>query len=100
MKSSWKQATHGVAFLGIAFAFSPQATEARPEYMNVFKAVYRDYVYETSNCAVCHSKNDKKTRNDYGKAVEEALGAKKVTDVKAIEAALKKCEDKLPGKKR
>ena len=48
---------------------------------------------------VCHSGKDKKTRNDYGKAVEDALGAKNVKDEKAIEAALKKCEDKLPGKK-
>ena len=99
MRSSWKHVACGVAFVGVAFAFRPQAIEARPEYMNVFKAVYPDYVFETSNCAVCHSKNDKKTLNDYGKAVEEALGAKKVTDVDAIEAALKKAEDKLHGKK-
>ncbi len=78
-------------------ANAPQEAHARPLYQKVFKEMYPEKV-EITKCALCHIGETKKVLNDYGKALDEALGAKNVKDVDAIKAALKKVEDKIPGK--
>jgi hypothetical protein len=84
----------GVAFVGAAMVGGPQDAQARPGYMKGFNTEYpalKDLV-EPVKCGVCHGK-DKKTRNDYGMAVGEALGAKDVKgdgSEEKIKAALEK----------
>ena len=68
--------------------------QARPEYQNkgfipMYPALKAEI--ETVKCGVCHG-SEKKIRNDYGKAVGEALGAKLVKDEEKIKEALKKAE--------
>lgn len=82
-----------------------QSAQARPDYKKGFDALYKEH-YEkaetTAKCEVCHVKGDKKKRVEYGDAFGEALGEKKVKDMKKIEEALKKIEDKdspVEGKK-
>ena len=77
----------------------PQEAQAMPLYLKVFKEVY-PAKEELAKCALCHIGEKKTNLDDYGKAFEEALGAKNVKDIEAIKAALKKAEDKLPGKIR
>lgn len=79
-----------------AVAFGPEA-QARPGYLKGFNAAYPALAKETETvkCGVCHPVMDKKMRNDYGKAMGEALGAKDVKgdgSAEKIEAALKKAE--------
>jgi hypothetical protein len=87
-------------------------------YLKSFIATYPDLktLADAESCAVCHVGEKKSNRNDYGKELATALGAKNVKAAKDIEAALKKAEDgkssvegktfgdlikegKLPGKK-
>ena len=68
--------------------------QARPDYLNkgftpTYPALKAEI--ETAKCGICHG-SDKKVRNDYGKAVGEALGEKMVKDEEKIKAALKKAE--------
>ena len=88
---------------GLGFAHflvnDPQEVQARTQYQKVFKEVY-PAKEEITKCALCHIGEKKTNLDDYGKAVEEALGAKNVKDIEAIKAALKKAEGKLPGKIR
>lgn len=89
----------GAATIGTACGIlRPQPAQAMPLYSKVFRAVYPDYMTETK-CAVCHVGKDKTTLNDYGKAVQEALGARNVKDEETIKAALKEAAGKLPPKK-
>ena len=91
MRKIWTWVACCVAVVAVAFA--PEA-QARPDYLN--KGFIPEYPalkaeVETAKCGVCHG-TDKKVRNDYGKAVGEALGAKMVKDEEKIKAALKKAE--------
>jgi hypothetical protein len=87
-----KSGTVAGAVLGLFVAtvlLAPSAgtVEARPPYKKVFEKKYKSF--KKVDCAVCHAEGeDKKMRNDYGKAVAEALGAPKVNDAKKIEKAL------------
>lgn len=70
------------------------SADARPGYMMAFKSTYPNVTAaETAKCNVCHAPDNKKVRNDYGKALGEALGAANVKDEAQIKAALKKVEE-------
>lgn len=77
-----------------------ETAQARPLYMKVFKEVHPNRNDDVTKCAICHVGTNKKNRNEYGRAVGEALGGKNVKDVETIKAALKKAEDKLPKPKK
>ena len=47
-----------------------------------------------SSAVICHGAKSKKERSDYAKALEKALGEKKVKDVEKINAALTEVEGK------
>ncbi len=72
----------GAAVLSSATAY------ARPNYNKEFWAKYDKEIgsLKQTGCKACHGE-DKKVRNDYGKAVGKALGGPKITDVDKIKAA-------------
>jgi hypothetical protein len=72
-----------------------QPAHARPRYLLVFSDLYPK-AEMTTRCAVCHVGESKTVRNEYGIAIEDALGSRNVRDIEIIKAALKKAEDKLP----
>ena len=83
-----------------------QFAEARPNYNKEFWAKYDKEIgkfKETTKCNVCHFGAEKKNRNDYGKAVGEALvskdvgGKKQETDLDKIKAALDKAAKEKSG---
>jgi len=76
----------GLLVAAVLLAPSASRVEARPPYKKAFEKKYPKV--KKVDCNVCHVGEDKKERNDYGKAVAEALGEKKVTDQKKIEKAL------------
>jgi hypothetical protein len=91
MKLLAKSGAVAGAILGLFVAvvlLAPSAgtVEARPPYKKAFEKKYPKV--KKADCAICHVGDDKKQRNDYGKAVGEALGGTKVTDAKKIEKAL------------
>ena len=86
----------GVALVAASACLAPTA-DARPQYNKEFWAEYTSMkALAETKCDVCHKKDDKKVRNDYGKAVGEALGnpKKAETDVEKVKAALKTAEGK------
>ena len=94
MRMSRTWIASGVALAIAAACLAPNA-DARPNYNKEFWDNYpslKDHK-DTAKCDACHGK-EKKVRNDYGKAVGEALGAAKVTDAEKIKAAFKTAEDK------
>ena len=96
-KSNW--IAYVVGFVAVALVCRSQDIQARPKYSTAFHEVYPDYKNtEGTKCNICHVGEKKTSFNAYGEAVGDALGAKNVKDDKAIEAALKKVEDKLPKK--
>jgi gas vesicle protein len=76
----------GLFVAAVLLAPSASTVEARPPYKKVFEKKYPKV--KKVDCTVCHEGEDKKNRNEYGKAVAEALGATKVSDSKKIEKAL------------
>jgi mono/diheme cytochrome c family protein len=73
---------------------SVQKAHARPNYLKQFTENYPQIkAAADTKCAICHMGDDKKMRNDFGKAVGEALGAKMVKDADKIKEALKKVTD-------
>ena len=72
---------------------SPSA-EARPPYLEAFGDQYEHLAEKTSNvkCGVCHSGTSKKDRNDYGKALADALGTKNQKDMSLVKEAFAKVE--------
>jgi len=83
----------GAAWLALP---SPNA-EARPQYLEQFKKTYEPLAAkaEENKCSVCHTMGKKTERNHYGKAIVAAFGDEKnVKDVKEVEKALKKAEEK------
>src|SRR3954467_4490542 len=79
-------AVFGLLVAAILLAPSAGTVEARPPYKKAFEKKYPKV--KKADCNICHVGEEKKDRNDYGKAVGEALGATKVTDPKKIEKAL------------
>ncbi len=75
----------------------PQPGEARPQYREVFAAKYPALSEQVKKvkCGVCHppgAQEKKKARNNYGKALEKALGAKNVANKNTIREAIEKIE--------
>jgi hypothetical protein len=107
----------GAVVVGMTF-LSSQAAHARPDYNKVFWSLYKDELgsqADSVKCGACHFGQEKKNRNDYGKAVGEAIGKKNEKDAEKIKAGLEKAakeksategktfgdlikEGKLPGK--
>jgi hypothetical protein len=87
----------GVA-AGLMVALSAQSSQARPKYFATFKEAYPKLEEQANEkkCNVCHiGATDKKTRNDYGKALHKGLGGdaeKNVMDAEKIKEAIKKAE--------
>lgn len=102
MRKNWKRSTllTMVALLAGVLAFSSSSVEARPKYRTQFQKSYEKVAANHKiNCFVCHKKMDdgkidKEHHNNYGEALEKALGKKNETDYDVIEAALKKIESK------
>jgi hypothetical protein len=85
----------GLALAGLVLASAARTAEARPDYLNKgFIPTYEKVKAEAEKvkCNVCHYGDSKKNRNDYGKAVGEALGAANIKDVDKVKEALKKAE--------
>ncbi len=82
--------------LTLVAANAPQA-QARPKYLAVFTEEYSSLksLIDKTKCAVCHPTADnrkKKKRNDYGMAMEKALGEQNVSDAAKIKSVLKSIE--------
>lgn len=80
------------AFALVGLAISAPEAQARPSYPKMFIGKYenmKDLVAEVK-CGVCHPEMDKKIRNDYGKALVEALDGAKNAKEDAFNAALEK----------
>ncbi len=85
----------GVVIAGFAFLTTAQVAHARPDYNKAFWALYEKELgkeAETVKCGACHFGQEKKNRNDYGKAMGEGLEKKNEKDAEKIKAALKKAE--------
>lgn len=93
---------------GLVFAFGlasllTSSADARPTYFSLgvkdgkpgFVEMYPKVAEAASEkkCNVCHFGSKKSNRNDYGKAVGEALGGKDIKDIEKVKAALKKAEE-------
>lgn len=96
----------GVALFGLMLVASQNSAEARPQYLKhktepekSFLGMYPDVKEaETLKCGVCHPEKSKKVRNNYGKAIQKALGDKKnEMDADKIAAALKEAEKAPSG---
>lgn len=74
-------------------AASERPSPARPNYKKcadiVFHELFPKLDLSRANCNVCHSGDDKKKLNHFGKAVAEELGEKMVKDEKKIITAIK-----------
>lgn len=83
-----------LAIFGASFAIQGEA-QAQKVYLDVFKAEFPQVEEAAAKkCNVCHEGRSKKNRNVYGKAMAEALGAKKVKDKEKIKASLKAIAEK------
>jgi hypothetical protein len=82
----------GAVIAGVAL-LSSSAAQARPQYNKAFWALYDKEIgkqMEATKCNACHFGTEKKNKNDYGKAVGEAIGAKNEKDEAKIKAGLEK----------
>lgn len=77
------------AVVGLLFAYSTRPAHARAEYQAALAAKYEGVAEQVKEqkCGVCHGKQ-KTQRSEYAKALEKALGEKKVKDADKINAAL------------
>jgi hypothetical protein len=80
----------GLLVAAIVLAPATPTAEARPAYKKSFEKMYKKF--KKVDCNVCHVGEDKKERNEYGKALSTALDAVNVKDAKKIEKALSKTE--------
>lgn len=85
----------GVLLAGFAVLCSSQVAEARPDYNKQFWEIYKKELgtqADAVKCNACHFGQEKKNRNDYGKAMGAALGdgAKNVKDADKIKEAIEK----------
>jgi hypothetical protein len=80
----------GNVIWGIAVGFSlVSSAEARPEYNKVFWEHYaRQLSAHHAKCTACHSRPDKKSRNNYANVLKAKLGAANVKDHDQIRSAL------------
>lgn len=81
------------AVLGLMVS-GPKQASAQKQYLDAFIAKYDIAEAKEKKCLVCHGAKSKKERSDYAKALEEALGEKKVKDEAKIMAALATVEGK------
>ncbi len=110
MFCSWKTALAcGFLAAGFLLATATQQAQARPYFLKWWLATYPEVsktneVSTKVKCDVCHVGKSKKNRNDYGKALDKAIGKKlksNAKDKEAFEEALKKVEgekSKVEGK--
>ncbi|HUE13851.1 MAG TPA: hypothetical protein VMR25_06785 [Planctomycetaceae bacterium] len=92
--------TCGLLAAGLLLAATARRAEARPIYYGIWRTTYpavdkANNVNKLVKCNVCHVGTDKKKRNAYGKAIQDALGDKKNLkkgDKADIIAAFKKAE--------
>jgi predicted negative regulator of RcsB-dependent stress response len=84
----------GVALAGLVMASATRQADARPNYLKEFKESYEKLAAEAdkTKCNICHFGDKKTDRNDYGKAVGMALGAKNVKEADKVKEAIKKAE--------
>jgi hypothetical protein len=84
----------GLALAAVVVMSATRTADARPKYLAEFKGSYEKLAGEADKvkCNICHYGTEKKNRNDYAKALGEALGAKNVMEVDKIKEALKKTE--------
>ncbi len=79
-----------------------RTADARRNYERAFEKKYENVAKANRiACTVCHEADNKKQRNNYGRALSEALGDKKVNDKARIDAAFRaaeKEESAIPGK--
>lgn len=75
----------------VVVALTTSPAEARPQYKTAFDNAYKGKL-EKVDCKICHPKESKKIRNEYGQAVGKALGKANTKDVAKIKSALKKVE--------
>lgn len=89
-------------------AASERPSPARPNYKKcadiVFRELFPKLDLSRTNCNLCHSGDDKKKLNHFGRAVAEELGEKNVKDEKKIIAAIKavlkrKCKSGVWGER-
>jgi hypothetical protein len=84
----------GIAMI-VLVCLAVEPAQARVKYSTEFKKQYP--ALKGVTCFTCHDKDpdsptSRKLRNEYGVALEHALGKKNVLDVEAIKAALAKVE--------
>jgi hypothetical protein len=94
-----------IMVLGLmAVAISVQSASALPPFSTAWKAKYIQgngnaklvEAAEAAKCNICHMGTDKKTHNEYGKAIKKYLTKAKYTEIKEDpEAALKYIADGL-----
>jgi len=94
-----------LALLAGVLAFANSPVEARTKYRTQFQKSYEKVAANHKiNCFVCHKKMangkiDKKHHNNYGEALEKALGAKNVKNGNKIKEAFGKIEKKKSAEK-
>jgi len=79
----------------IGLAWSMQSASALPPFNKEWVAKYnqgeKNAAFNEAKCNVCHVPDEnKKMKNEYGKAVGKFLSKKKYTEIKEDEAAAKK----------
>jgi hypothetical protein len=86
------------ALMTLGFAF-PGAANGRPQYATEMMQMYADKkaAITPMKCSICHGEKgaNKKKLNEYGTAVDKALGEKNVKDKEKIRKALKEAEPYL-----
>lgn len=81
--NAWKIA------LACVVGLASSRVEARPEYNKVFWEHYAKQVGAHSvKCTACHSRPDKKSRNNYANVLKTKLGAANIKDHDQIRSAL------------
>ena len=80
-----------VSSLAAVFFFAAEhPSAARPLYKKVFDSEYKTVLTTNkTTCTVCHSSDDKRKLNHYGKAIAEELGEKNVREFDKIVEALR-----------
>jgi hypothetical protein len=96
----------GLLVAGLLLATTAREADARPQYLRWWIEQYPDVAKKNEikpraalkNCNVCHAGTSKATRNDYGKAIQKALGKRNVKDKDAFDEALKSvAKEKSPS---
>lgn len=82
--NAWK-----IALLFVCGISAASHAEARPEYNKVFWEHYAKQLgTQSAKCAACHSRPDKKSRNNYANVLKTKLGASNIKDRDQIRSAL------------